>query len=142
MTRGSIKEYIEAVRWRYLRANKKEKGRILDEFTKVTGYHRKSAIRRLRQGNKPLRGKRRHGDNTMTAEVEAQLYQMSPSTIDRLLRPYRRLGGHRPLTTTKPGTLLKNSIPIWTFADWEKDVLVSLKLTWCPIVAKVPKAFT
>jgi hypothetical protein len=57
----------------------------------------------------------------MTAEVEARLYQMSPSTIDRLLRPYRRLGGRRPFTTTKPGSLLKNSIPIRTFADWDEN---------------------
>jgi len=38
---------------------------------------------------------RRHGEVTMTAEMEAKLCQMSPSTIDRLLRPCRRLGGRR-----------------------------------------------
>jgi len=57
----------------------------------------------------------------MTAEIEAQLCRMSPSTIDRLLHPWRRLGGRRPFTTTKPGSLLKSSIPIRTFADWEED---------------------
>jgi hypothetical protein len=31
MTRGSIQEYTEAVRERYLRADKKEKGKVLDE---------------------------------------------------------------------------------------------------------------
>jgi len=163
MTRRSIQEYIEAVRWRYLRATKEEKGRILDEFTQVTGYHRKSVIRLLCHGNQPRQGKRRgrprfyrtpvvqalkiaweatdrlcsrrlhpflpeliqvlrqHGEKTMTAEIEDQLCRMSPSTIDRLLRPYRRLGGRRPFTTTKPGSLLKNSIPIRTFADWEEN---------------------
>ena len=34
MTRGSIREYVEAVRRRYFLASKKEKGKILDEFTK------------------------------------------------------------------------------------------------------------
>jgi hypothetical protein len=163
MTRGSIQEYTEAVRERYLRASKKEKERILDEFVNVTGYHRKSAIRLLHRRNRGIpcrrRGRpkkyasyviaalkvaweatdricsrrlqpflpelikvlRRHGEKVMTAEVEAQLCQMSPSTIDRLLRPYRQLGGRRPLTTTKPGSLLKNSIPIRTFADWEEN---------------------
>ena len=58
----------------------------------------------------------------MTAEVEAQLYQISPSTIDRLLKPYRRLGGRRPFTTTKLGSLLENSIPIRTFADWNENL--------------------
>jgi hypothetical protein len=57
----------------------------------------------------------------MTAEIEAELCQISPSTIDRLLHPYRRLGGHRPFATTKPGSLLKNAIPIKTFADWQDD---------------------
>ena len=42
-----MKEYAEAVRCRYQRATRGHKGRVLDEFTKVTGYHRKSAIRLL-----------------------------------------------------------------------------------------------
>ena len=56
----------------------------------------------------------------MTAEIAAELCRMSPSTIDRLLRPYRRLGGRRPFATTKPGSMLKNAIPIRTFSDWEE----------------------
>lgn len=59
MTRTSIQEYTEAVRWRYLRSSKTEKGKILDEFTKVTGYHRKAAIRLLRQTSKPMAHKKR-----------------------------------------------------------------------------------
>jgi len=61
---------------------------------------------------------RQHGELAVNASLEAKLCQMSPSTIDRLLRPWRRLGGRRPLSTTKPGSLLKHSIPIRTFADW------------------------
>jgi hypothetical protein len=57
----------------------------------------------------------------MAAEIEAQLCQISPSTIDRLLRPYRHLGGRHPFTTTKPGSLLKSSIPIRTFTDWQEN---------------------
>ena len=57
----------------------------------------------------------------MTAEIETQLGQMSPSTIDRLLHAWRRLGGRRPFSTTKPSSLLKSSIPIRTFADWQED---------------------
>ena len=163
MTRGSIREYTEAVRGRYLRASKKEKGKILDEFTKVTGCHRKAAIRLFRRGNQARANKkrgrprrygaavagalkvaweatdrlcskrlhpflpelimvlRRHGDSSITAEIEVQLCRISPSTIDRLLHPYRRLGGRHPFTTTKPGSLLKNSIPIRTFTDWQED---------------------
>jgi hypothetical protein len=64
---------------------------------------------------------RQHGEQRINAFVEEQLCQMSPSTIDRLLRPCRRIGGRRSLSTTKPGSLLKRAIPIRTFADWEED---------------------
>jgi len=163
MTRGSVKEYTEAVRGRYLTASKKEKGKILDEFTKVVGCHRKAAIRLLHRTNRVRIGRKRgcprrygapvadalrvvweatdrlcskrlhpflpelakvlkrYGEITITADIEAQLCQMSPSTIDRLLHPWRQVGGRRVFTTTKPGSLLKNSIPIRTFADWEED---------------------
>lgn len=47
MTLSSIKEYALAIRDRYRKATKQEKGKILDEFVKTTGYHRKAAIRLL-----------------------------------------------------------------------------------------------
>jgi len=37
------------------------------------------------------------------------------------LRPYRKVGGCKRFSTTKPGNLLKNSIPIRTFADWQEN---------------------
>jgi hypothetical protein len=60
----------------------------------------------------------RKGEITVSAQAQAELCRMSPSTIDRLLRRWR---GHAPrhgLSTTKPGTLLKNAIPIKTFSEW------------------------
>jgi hypothetical protein len=48
MTPRSIREYAEAIRPRYVAARKVEKGQILTEFCRVTGYHRDSAIRLLR----------------------------------------------------------------------------------------------
>ena len=60
MTRASIAEYVEAVRGRYFSASKKEKGKILDEFTKVTGCHRKAAIGLIRRDNQSRTGNRRH----------------------------------------------------------------------------------
>ena len=44
MTRESILEYAAAVRRRYRKASKVQKGVILTEFCLATGYHRKSAI--------------------------------------------------------------------------------------------------
>ena len=134
----------------------------MDEFTEVTGLHRKAAIRLLNRPSLPEAGKRRgrptvykevmqplkaiweasdrlcskrlqpfipemvkvlrqHGEQRFGMSVEAQLCQISPSTIDRLLRPCRKLGGRKALSTTKPGSLLKSSIPIRTFADWQEN---------------------
>jgi hypothetical protein len=161
MTRGSIVEYAEAIRSRYHKANRLKKGKILDEFVRVTGYHRKAAVRVLlntpkrggsRRGRparygavlQPLRAiwevsdrlcskrlypflpemvkvLRQHGEQQFDASQEGLLCRMSPATIDRLLRPYRKLGDRRSLSTTRPGSLLKSSIPIRTFADWEEN---------------------
>ena len=64
---------------------------------------------------------RQHGEPAVNAGMEAELCRMSPSTIDRVLGPYRQLDGRHPLSTTKPGSLLKSSIPIRTFADWQEN---------------------
>jgi hypothetical protein len=53
------------------------------------------------------------------AEVLARVAAVSPATIDRLLAPDRAQGLRRPQGLTKPGTLLKQQIPIKTFAEWE-----------------------
>jgi hypothetical protein len=46
---------------------------------------------------------------------------MSESTIDRVLRPWKQAGRRHSLSTTKPGGLLRNAIPIRTFTDWEEN---------------------
>ena len=48
MSLKSKRELLEVVRSRYLKANKAEKQKMLDEFTSATGYHRKYAIRILK----------------------------------------------------------------------------------------------
>jgi hypothetical protein len=50
MTRASVREYAAALRARYVAADRREKGAILDEFCRVTGYRRKPAIRLLGHG--------------------------------------------------------------------------------------------
>ncbi len=60
----------------------------------------------------------RTGELKVSVESEAQLTQMSASTIDRILRRYPRNRGQRKFSTTKPGTLLKNAIPVRTFSEW------------------------
>jgi hypothetical protein len=43
-------ELVAAIAGRYSRADRTERSRILDEFTAVTGFHRKHAMRLLRVG--------------------------------------------------------------------------------------------
>lgn len=50
MTNMGKKELLSAIKTRYLKANKKEKGDILDEFCDNTGYNRKYAVRILQAG--------------------------------------------------------------------------------------------
>jgi hypothetical protein len=159
MSQQGKREVVERLRHRYLQASRSEKTKILDEFVALSGLHRKSAIRALRQGYQRgaerrgrkrvytgavvsalvaiwrvcgcICGKRlqpflpemvvvleRHDELMLDEETRRLLLQMSAATIDRKLQPYRQQQG-RGLSTTKPGTLLKQSIPVRTFAEWD-----------------------
>lgn len=50
----------------------------------------------------------------LSATIKKQLLALSSSTIDRLLKPARRQYPSRGLSGTRPGSLLKNQIPIKT----------------------------
>lgn len=160
MTKNGKRELVEAIRTRYRQASKAEKTRILNEFVHNTGYHRKYAIRLLKQRVERKRQKKvgrrkeyqgevvvalikiwvicdricskrlhpflpemvevleRQGELVLPPETKQSLLKMSRATIDRCLQPER----HRPrrgLSTTKPGTLLKQAIPVRTFTEWD-----------------------
>jgi len=161
--RESKHELADAQRARYLKAGRKEKGRILDEFVAATGYHRKRAVHLLRHGPPPARvghggrprvysavvvgalrvaaeasdwlcGKRLapflaelvpalEAEGVLRLEpVERELLiAMKAATIDRRLRPFRSQLRPHGLSTTKPGTLLKQQIPVRTFTPWEEE---------------------
>ena len=110
MTGGSIKEYAEAVRKRYWKENRAGKRRILDEFTAVTGYHRKAAIRLLgRVDNlvpKARRGRRREYGSEVAEPLKAlweasdylcsrRLHDFMPERIE-ILTHHHELGLERP----------------------------------------------
>ena len=160
---ASKHELAGVVRARYLRADRRGKAAILDEFVASTGYHRKAAIRLLRHGPPPERqghgGRPRRyssvvvGALRVAAEVSgwlcgkrlapfleelvpaleaeralalsdedrAALVAMSPATVDRRLAPFRRQLRPRGWGTTKPGTLLKQQIPVHTYTPWEDE---------------------
>jgi len=93
-----------------------------------------NALRKVREASdrlcskrlKPFIGEivmvmRRHGELDISAKLEANLCRVSPSTIVRILQPWRRLVERRPLSNTRQSNPLKSSIPLRTFADWTED---------------------
>lgn len=60
------------------------------------------------------------GELRVKVETESALGRMSASTIDRILRRYGHGRRQRRFSTTKPGTLLKNAIPVRTFSEWDE----------------------
>ncbi len=165
MSLKSKNELLGVVQPRYLKASKLEKQKILDEFTSATGYHRKYAIRVLRnkvQAQNHLKGKskiyqRVYGGEVVQVleqiweiyghicskrlqpflpeairvlercqeielldETKELLLKISSASIDRCLRPIRLQTPHG-LSTTKPGSLLKNLIPVRTFTEWDEE---------------------
>jgi len=61
---------------------------------------------------------KRHEKWTVTKEERKLLFSISFSTVNRLLKHERRRVNLKGRSRTKPGSLLKNQIPIRTFSDW------------------------
>lgn len=59
-------------------------------------------------------------EEPLAAEVREKLLALSPATIDRLLERTRLQHTTRGRSTTKPGTLLRNKIPINT-GQWQES---------------------
>jgi hypothetical protein len=159
MSQPTKAEVLSQLRRRYVSAGREHKRKLIGQAVELLGYHRKAAIRALRNSPKPiaaptlLLGRPREYDpdallpilkpiwfaafqpcgsrlvallpewvpayeqdhRRLDADVRASLLAVSARTLDRLLAPLRvslrRRGG------TKPGSLLRQSIPIrgeWT----------------------------
>src|SRR3954470_23244704 len=83
-------ELVAAVADRYARADRGERGRILDEFAAVTGYHRKHAMRLLRAGQVNRRGGPRPGRRIYDEAVREALtvaWEASDRICGKRLRP-------------------------------------------------------
>ena len=62
----------------------------------------------------------RNNELQLSAETKTLLLSISRSSIDRCLGPAHREHPHG-LSTTKPGTLLKKSIPVRTYTPWDEE---------------------
>jgi len=94
MTKQAKRELLKAIRPRYLKASRTEKGRILDEFVAVTGYNRKYVIHLLHNGP-PKRStrkagrRRRYGPDVIAALV--RVGSKLRKKYDTAQTPYRRV---------------------------------------------------
>lgn len=164
MSPKSIDEYTAIMAKRYKKAKKRNnKNLILNEYCRITGYHRKHAIRKLNNYKffiKPKRkkpGKKSKYNNSkiltplktiwlqanlpcsknlkaiipvwmpfyaetyspLDLDTIKALKSISAATIDRILNPIRPKFKKRGLSCTKPGSLLRNKIPIKT-DQWDE----------------------
>jgi hypothetical protein len=62
----------------------------------------------------------RWGEIKLNLKVREKLFKISAATIDRMFADIRKRYRIKGRSTTRPGTLLKKSIPIRTFADWDE----------------------
>jgi hypothetical protein len=103
---GARREVVSAVVERYRSAGQREKGRILDELTAVTGWHRKHAVRvhRLESGSLLL-SSRESSDAT----------QLALSSMPRGLKP---LGSLAPAIVWHQSTTLRVTKPLSFIGIW------------------------
>jgi hypothetical protein len=109
VTERGRREYAEALRAHYQRTDRRGRGRLLDEYCRATGCHRKTAIRVLRQAASPgrrLPGRpRRYGPALLPALERA--WVASDHLCGRLLAPVlptllQALERHHGLTLAAP----------------------------------------
>ena len=83
-------ELVAALAGRYASSNRKERGRILDEFAAVSGFHRKHAMRLLRAGRPaggPGLGAARRLYDEAVREALIVIWEASDRVCGKRLRP-------------------------------------------------------
>jgi hypothetical protein len=91
MSSRSRKELIVVIQPRYLKATRRGKKQILDEFAAATGYHRKYAIRVLRQRPRPKGLKKAGKQKIYRGEVVQALiviWEICGRICSRRLKPF------------------------------------------------------
>jgi hypothetical protein len=90
VTEPARREYAAVMRARYQHSDKRERGRLLDEYCRTTGCHRKAAIRRLRLAPSPPRrapGRPARYAPRELAPVLERAWLASDQLSGKLLRP-------------------------------------------------------
>ena len=92
MSLKSKRELLGVVRPRCLKAGSVEKQKILDEFTCATGYHRKHAIRVLKNRVPQSRRRKRTGYKTVyrgeVVQTLEQIWEIYGQICSKRLQPF------------------------------------------------------
>jgi hypothetical protein len=91
MSLGARKETTSSLAARYAQAGRKEKSRILNEFVKLTGFHRKHAITVLRKGYSDTPRKSTVSARVYDDEVRetlTKIWEYSNRLCSKRLKPY------------------------------------------------------
>jgi hypothetical protein len=62
-----------------------------------------------------------HGELELDAATRKLLLAVRPTTIDHLLRPFRRTGLRRPYQSSHSPLAIKSQVPIRTFGEWRGE---------------------
>lgn len=93
MRRSSVKEYTDTMKQRYTGASRTDKSPLLDEYVKVTGYHRKSAVRLLAGSSRNGRSGKRGRPAVYDVELKDALrsvWEASDRLCGKRLAPFAR----------------------------------------------------
>jgi hypothetical protein len=173
MDMHSREQYLAALREEYLRSNKKQKTRLLNEARKRTKLNRKVLIRKLTHVPAAA-GKRKRGSRGTTYGVDLKapliqiwelfdfpcgqrlapilreqterlrasgglkcsqkvaglLQEISPKTIDRLLKREREVRCLKQQRRPPVHPLLYQRVPVKTSADWDRQEVGNLQLDY------------
>ncbi len=101
---------------------KKYQGEVVDMLEKIWETCGKICSKRLQPFLPEIVSVlEREEELVCSSETKTLLLSMSRSTIDRCLKK-ARYSSPKGISTTKPGTLLKKSIPIRTWHEWDDTV--------------------
>jgi len=85
--------------------------------------------KRLKRCLEPMVAKaRQFKEMAVPRKEEAKLQQISPATIDRMLKSERKKYELKCRSKTKPGTLLKKQIAIRSGVEWDEDAVGYVEL--------------
>ena len=125
---GSYKHHTGTV-YRPHKVYTKEDADVLGEVWKLLGW---IASKRMKPQLKLAVDELiKAGRIILSTDDRKRFIGMSPATMDRLMKKYRKRPKLKGRSYTKPGTLLKSQIPIRTWDEWNENKVGFFEIDLC-----------